>query len=86
MTQLYSWELRGLLARAAWLLALLPWVTLAQTPAATFALQATAPSTGANSYPTSVAIADVNGDGRPNALTAVLCSGPFPCTILAATA
>jgi hypothetical protein len=42
----------------------------AQTPAATFALQPNPPSTGANSKPYGVAIADVNGDGRPDALTA----------------
>jgi len=35
-----------------------------------FALQSNAPSTGTNSYPSSVAVADVNGDGRPDALTA----------------
>ena len=34
-----------------------------------FALQANAPSTGVNSGPVSVTVADVNSDGRPDALT-----------------
>ena len=35
-----------------------------------FALQATAPSTGAGTNPNGLVVADVNGDGKPDALTA----------------
>ncbi len=71
MEQTYSPRLPNCLSRPLAALGLLLAATgavQAQTPAATFTLQAT-PSTGAGSSPASVAIADVNGDGNPDALT-----------------
>ena len=55
--------------RTAALLAATAGAAHAQTPAATFGPAATF-STGANSQPTDIAVADVNGDGKPDLVTA----------------
>jgi hypothetical protein len=73
MGQTYSPRLPRRLARPLAALGLLlasAGAARAQTPTATFALQANAPSTGAGSNPINVAIADINGDGKLDALTA----------------
>jgi hypothetical protein len=73
MEQNYSSRLPGRLARPLAALGLLlatAGAAQAQTPTTTFVLQPNSPSTGVGSGPSSVAIADVNGDGKPDALTA----------------
>lgn len=69
-------------ARRPWPLALLAFGLLplaghAQTPAATFSLQYSSLSPGTIN-PNSVAIADVNGDGKPDAIMTNISTGPRP--------